>query len=122
MYKFFIERLWTILRDPILLIFFYSNLHPKFFISQVRGQHYDLVLDGWEIAGGSVRIHNSEMQRRVLGDLLKIAPDSLHHMLDALDSGCPPHAGIAFGTKAKLALAQETLIVALIIVVQELID
>jgi aspartyl-tRNA synthetase len=71
---------------------------------KVRGQHYDLVLDGWEIGGGSVRIHNSEMQRRVLGDLLKIAPESLQHMLDALDSGCPPHAGIAFGTITKRLL------------------
>ncbi|XP_059472897.1 aspartate--tRNA ligase, mitochondrial isoform X2 [Neocloeon triangulifer] len=72
---------------------------------KVRGQHYDLVLDGWEIAGGSVRIHNAEMQRRVLGDLLKIKPDSLHHMLEAFDSGCPPHAGIAFGIDRLIAVA-----------------
>jgi len=75
-----------------------------FFAPKVRGQHYDLVLDGWEIAGGSVRIHNSEVQRRVLRDLLHISPESLQHMLDALDSGCPPHAGIAFGQFRKTSL------------------
>jgi aspartyl-tRNA synthetase len=63
----------------------------------VRGQHYDLVLDGWEVAGGSVRIHNAEIQRRILDELLQVDSSSLQHMLDALDSGCPPHAGIAFG-------------------------
>ncbi|XP_065353004.1 aspartate--tRNA ligase, mitochondrial [Cloeon dipterum] len=72
---------------------------------KVRGQHYDLVLDGWEIAGGSVRIHNSSIQRRVLGELLKIKPHSLHHMLEAFDSGCPPHAGIAFGIDRLIAVA-----------------
>ncbi|KAF4519970.1 hypothetical protein B566_EDAN005470 [Ephemera danica] len=72
---------------------------------KVRGQHYDLVLDGWEVAGGSVRIHDAQAQRRILEELLQVEPSSLQHMLDALDSGCPPHAGIAFGIDRLLAVA-----------------
>jgi len=61
-----------------------------------RSLHYDLVLNGQEIAGGSVRIHSQEEQRHVLG-VLGEASGQLEHLLQALGSGCPPHAGIAFG-------------------------
>ena len=61
---------------------------------------YDLVLNGIELGGGSMRIHQADLQRAVL-ELLGInvqeAKDKFGFFLDALDYGCPPHGGIAFG-------------------------
>lgn len=62
-----------------------------------RGLHYDLVLNGNEVGGGSIRIHDGALQRHVLEDILKVNCDQLEHLLKALDSGCPPHGGIALG-------------------------
>ena len=61
---------------------------------------YDLVLNGTELGGGSVRIHNQDMQKTVL-NLLKIDDDEAEEkfgfLLSALQHGCPPHAGLAIG-------------------------
>ncbi|XP_040262673.1 aspartate--tRNA ligase, mitochondrial [Bufo bufo] len=65
--------------------------------TKVRSQHYDLVLNGNEVGGGSIRIHNSELQRLVLQDVLKEDVNLLSHLLEALESGAPPHGGIALG-------------------------
>uniref|UniRef100_A0A3Q2D9C0 Aspartyl-tRNA synthetase 2, mitochondrial n=1 Tax=Cyprinodon variegatus TaxID=28743 RepID=A0A3Q2D9C0_CYPVA len=64
---------------------------------KVCGQHYDLVLNGSEIGGGSIRIHKSSVQLHVLKNILKEDPSLLSHLLEALDSGAPPHGGIALG-------------------------
>ena len=68
--------------------------------SQVRGQQYDLVLNGYEIGGGSIRIHNAELQERIfklIGLDMEVARERFGHMLQAFSYGTPPHGGIASG-------------------------
>ncbi|XP_075533702.1 aspartyl-tRNA synthetase, mitochondrial isoform X2 [Dermacentor variabilis] len=72
---------------------------------KVRGQHYDLVLNGWEVAGGSIRIHHAPTQRHVLTDILQEDDCELSHLLEALESGAPPHGGIALGLDRLVCLA-----------------
>ncbi|KAJ8038919.1 Aspartate--tRNA ligase, mitochondrial [Holothuria leucospilota] len=64
---------------------------------KVKGQHYDLVLNGVEVAGGSIRIHHSDLQKYILEEVLKEDSSEMSHLLEALQSGCPPHGGIAMG-------------------------
>jgi aspartyl-tRNA synthetase len=74
---------------------------------KVRSQAYDLVLNGWELGSGSVRIHRSDVQSTIFG-LLGIGEEEARakfgFLLDAFRYGAPPHAGFAFGIDRLVAL------------------
>ena len=72
-----------------------------------RAQAYDLVLNGLELGGGSLRIHDSALQRQVLqtvGLPLEEAQEQFGFLMDALDVGAPPHGGLAFGVDRMVML------------------
>ncbi|KAI9816013.1 MAG: hypothetical protein M1827_002005 [Pycnora praestabilis] len=75
--------------------------------TKAKGDHYDLVVNGVELGGGSRRIHNSQMQEFVLNDVLKMTPErrkDFSHLLEVLRAGCPPHAGMALGFDRLIAV------------------
>lgn len=84
-----VHHLFTAPKDP-------DNLDPA--TATARG--YDLVLNGFELGGGSIRIHTSEIQRKVC-EILGLEPaeidEKFGHLLEALRYGAPPHGGVAFG-------------------------
>jgi aspartyl-tRNA synthetase len=67
----------------------------------VRGQHYDIVVNGVELGGGSIRIHQPAVQETVFREVLELGEDVVRsrfgYLLDAFRHGCPPHGGIALG-------------------------
>jgi len=73
----------------------------------VFGEHYDLVLNGSEIAGGSIRIHELDLQLKVL-NLLQLDQQEFGPLLEALQYGCPPHGGVAIGLDRMLSVALGT--------------
>lgn len=90
----------------------YESTHHPFTMSQlqdyellasqplkVKGDHYDLVINGTEVGGGSRRVHDAELQAYIFSEILKIGnyQELFGHLLHVLDNGCPPHAGLAIG-------------------------
>jgi len=83
--------------SPVVEDIQFLDSDPK----RVRGQHYDIVLNGVELGGGSIRIHNPILQEKVFKDVLQIPADTVEsrfgYMLKAFKFGAPPHGGIALG-------------------------
>ncbi|KAG6833783.1 hypothetical protein H0H87_001215 [Tephrocybe sp. NHM501043] len=80
-------------------------------VESVRGQHYDLVLNGVEIGGGSVRVHDPSMQDFIFTQVLKLdetEKEPFQHLLHALQCGAPPHGGIALGFDRLMAMLCKT--------------
>ena len=76
-----------------------------------KADHFDLVIDGVEVGGGSRRIHDSKVQEMVLKDILKVPEkqaEEFRPLLEALRAGCPPHAGIALGFDRLMAIIRQT--------------
>lgn len=75
---------------------------------KVRGQHYDIVVNGVELGGGSIRIHRPDVQKTVFEDVLQIPPEiakaRFGYMLEAFHYGAPPHGGIALGFDRLVAM------------------
>ena len=80
------------------------TIDPK----SVRGQHYDIVVNGVELGGGSIRIHQRELQKTIFEDVLQIpadvAQERFGYMLEAFRFGAPPHGGIALGFDRLIAM------------------
>lgn len=78
---------------------------------RARADHYDLVLNGVELGGGSRRIHVAAVQEFVMRDILRMTDAGVAqfaHLLEALRAGCPPHAGFAFGFDRLVAVLSGT--------------
>ncbi len=75
---------------------------------RMRAQHYDMVLNGYELGSGSIRIHQPELQRRIF-DMLGMTPEQIDaefgFFVRALDYGAPPHGGMALGIDRIVMLA-----------------
>jgi aspartyl-tRNA synthetase len=73
----------------------------------VLSEQYDLICNGYEVAGGSIRIHERPLQRKIMeliGFSIEDAQDQFGHMLEAFEYGAPPHGGIAPGVDRLVAL------------------
>ncbi|QSL67005.1 hypothetical protein MERGE_001392 [Pneumocystis wakefieldiae] len=77
----------------------------------VRADHYDIVVNGIELGGGSIRIHDTDLQKYILENVLKLSQNEISefsHLFEILSSGCPPHGGIALGFDRLVAILHGT--------------
>lgn len=94
------EKRWAAMHHPFTSPRDEDLEHLETEPGKVRAKAYDLVLNGYEVGGGSIRIHRQDVQSRVFKMLGMEADDAkarFGFLLDALQSGAPPHGGIALG-------------------------
>jgi aspartyl-tRNA synthetase len=81
---------------------------PSVDLKKIRGQHYDIVVNGVELGGGSIRIHDPKVQNWVFNEVLQIPANEVElrfgYMLAAFKYGAPPHGGIALGFDRLIAI------------------
>jgi aspartyl-tRNA synthetase len=98
---------WTFMHHPFTAPVVGSEVWDTSDPRDVRGQHYDLVWNGWELGSGSIRIHDVDVQERVfktMGMSDDEATSKFGFLLDALTMGAPPHGGFAMGIERFVAL------------------
>lgn len=101
------EQRWTAMHHP-----FTSAMDEDWNLldsdpGRVRAKAYDLVMDGWEVGGGSIRIHRRDRQQamfRALGIGQEEAEEKFGHLLEAFEYGAPPHGGLATGIDRTVAI------------------
>jgi aspartyl-tRNA synthetase len=79
--------------------------------TKMRAKAYDIVINGQEAGGGSIRIHSSDLQEKMfeaLGFTKEEANDRFGHMIEAFSYGAPPHGGLAFGLDRLVMLLAKT--------------
>lgn len=94
------EKRWAAMHHPFTAPMDEDVQHLESEPGKVRAKAYDMVLNGYEVGGGSIRIHTQDVQSRVfkmLGMEIEDARARFGFLLDALQSGAPPHGGIALG-------------------------
>jgi aspartyl-tRNA synthetase len=97
---------WTFLHHPFTAPMPGQENWDESNPQDVRGQHYDLIWNGWELGSGSIRIHDVELQERVfrtMGLDEEEAHSKFGFLLDALAMGAPPHGGFAMGIERFVA-------------------
>ncbi len=105
------EQRWTAMHHP-----FTSALDEDWNMlesdpGRVRAKAYDIVMDGWEVGGGSIRIHRRDRQQamfRALGIGQAEAEEKFGHLLEAFEYGAPPHGGLATGIDRTVAILAGT--------------
>jgi aspartyl-tRNA synthetase len=98
---------WTFMHHPFTAPVGGEDERIESDSAHVRGQHYDLIWNGWELGSGSIRIHEAEVQQtvfRVMGMGDEEQRDKFGFLLDALQMGPPPHGGFAMGIDRFIAL------------------
>jgi aspartyl-tRNA synthetase len=102
------ERRWEPIHHPFTGVVASTLEHLETDPGQVLSKAYDITLNGWELASGSIRIHDRELQQRMFGALGISAQEAqarFGFLLDAFRFGAPPHGGIAPGIDRIVALA-----------------
>jgi aspartyl-tRNA synthetase len=97
---------WTFMHHPFTAPTAGNEVWDPSEPQEVRGQHYDLVWNGWELGSGSIRIHDVDVQERVfttMGMTDDEAKSKFGFLLDALAMGAPPHGGFAMGIERFVA-------------------
>src|SRR5579862_481743 len=98
---------WTFMHHPFTAPAAGQEIWDESDPSAVRGRHYDLIWNGWELGSGSIRIHDVDVQQRVfrtMGLSEEEARSKFGFLLDALAMGAPPHGGFAMGIDRFVAL------------------
>jgi aspartyl-tRNA synthetase len=98
---------WTFMHHPFTAPMPGEEAWDESNPGRVRGQHYDLIWNGWELGSGSIRIHDVDVQERVfrtMGIPDEDAQSKFGFLLDALAMGAPPHGGFAMGIERFVAL------------------
>ena len=94
------EERWVAAHHPFTSWYAEDNVYLNTDKEKVRSRAYDLVMNGIELASGSIRIHRSDMQAQMF-DMIGLSHEEAHHrfgfLLDAFKYGAPPHGGLAFG-------------------------